>query len=475
MKIKQVLSFLLAVIIIASAITSQPGCASIIPPTGGPRDSLPPKLLRVTPPDSLKKFAGKKIIFEFDEYVQLDNIQQNLIVSPMPKVLPLVQSKLRNITIELKDTLEENTTYSLDFGNALKDLNEGNPYRNFTYLFSTGQQLDSLQLSGKVFVAETGKSDSTMIVMLYKNSDDSAVIKERPRYIARVKADGSFRFHNLGAGTFTIYALKDEGARRYQSKEQLFAFADSPVVSQSMRNDITLYAFIEKDKKSKNNVSTISPGAKSGGKKNNEEADRYLKLQTSLSNNQLDLLSNLSITFSAPLLSFDSSKLQLLTETFEPVKNYTLERDTGNRKITIIYPWTENTTYHVILDSLVARDTLGKRIARIDTINFQTKRESDYGLVRLRFLNLDLKKHPVLQFIQSDQVKYSHIFKNNQFDAKLFTPGEYEIRLVYDNNQNGEWDTGEFFGKHLQPEKVQLIPRKLNIKSNWDNEVDIQL
>ncbi|MEP7257548.1 MAG: Ig-like domain-containing protein [Flavitalea sp.] len=475
MKIKQVVSFLLTIVIIVSAITSQSGCASIIPPTGGPRDTLPPFLVRVNPPDSTKKFVGKKIIFEFDEYVQLDNIQQNLIVSPMPKILPIVQSKLRNITIELKDTLEENTTYSLDFGNALKDLNEGNPYRNFTYLFSTGQQLDSLQLSGKVFVAETGKSDSTMIVMLYKNSDDSAVIKERPRYIARVKADGSFRFHNMGAGTFSIYALKDEGARRYQSKEQLFAFADSTVATQSMKNDIVLYAFTEKEKKAKSNVSTITPGVKAGGKKNNEDADRYLKVQTNLSGNQLDLLSNLSITFSAPLLSFDSSKLQLLNEAFEPIKTYTLERDTGNKKITVIYPWTENTSYHVILDSLVARDTLGKRIARIDTVNFQTKKESEYGLVRLRFLNLDLKKHPVLQFIQTDQVKFSHVFKNNQFDAKLFTPGEYEIRLVYDDNQNGEWDTGEFFGKRLQPEKVQLIPRKLNIKANWDNEVDIQL
>ncbi len=81
----------------------------------------------------------------------------------------------------------------------------------------------------------------------------------------------------------------------------------------------------------------------------------------------------------------------------------------------------------------------------------------------------------MLQFIQGDAVKYSHVFTNNQFYAKLFQPGEYELRLVFDENKNGKWDIGQFFGGRRQPEKVQSIKRKITVKANWDNEVDIQL
>ncbi|HEY8897117.1 MAG TPA: Ig-like domain-containing protein, partial [Niastella sp.] len=170
----------------------QTGCANIVPTTGGPRDSLPPRLVSVRPQDSARNFTGKRIVIDFDEYVQLDNIQENLLVSPVPKINPIVDSKLRTVTVTLKDTLQPNTTYSIDFGNGIKDINEGNVLKNFTYLFSTGTTLDSLRLTGKVIIAETGKTDSTLIVMLHTSQDDSAVIKLKPRYIARVNKDGSF-------------------------------------------------------------------------------------------------------------------------------------------------------------------------------------------------------------------------------------------------------------------------------------------
>ncbi|WP_315818552.1 hypothetical protein [Paraflavitalea speifideaquila] len=80
-----------------------------------------------------------------------------------------------------------------------------------------------------------------------------------------------------------------------------------------------------------------------------------------------------------------------------------------------------------------------------------------------------------MQFVQSDQVKISHVFTDRNFNAKLFVPGEYDLRILYDANKNGIWDPGEFFGKHLQPEKVMPVPRKLTIKAKWDNEVDITL
>ena len=118
---------------------------------------------------------------------------------------------MNTITVKLKDTLEPNTTYTLNFGNAIKDVNEGNILKNFTYIFSTGTYIDSLELRGKVLLAETGETDTTLTVMLHTNKDDSAVVKEKPRYIAKVGRQGNFDFQNLPPETFYLYALKDEG------------------------------------------------------------------------------------------------------------------------------------------------------------------------------------------------------------------------------------------------------------------------
>jgi len=473
MKLKYLVCFLLIICGFA-LVTTETGCANIIPPTGGPRDSLPPILLSASPVDSTLKFTGKKIVLNFNEFVQAENVQQNMLVSPVPLINPTVTARLRTVTITIRDTLKDNTTYALDFGNSIRDVNEGNVYKNFTYLFSTGTKLDSLQLAGKVTIAETGKTDSTIIVMLYKNRDDSAVIKERPRYIARVDSSGNFHFKNLEPGTFAMYAVKDEGARRYQSRKSLFAFYDSAVTSGSQKKDILLYAFIEKDT-SGNAAKSVSSTVVPPSKKTKEGADRFLKIQNNLNNGELDLLSNLEISSFERFYRYDSTKI-IFTRDSLPAKGYSINRDTSGKKITIKYPWTENSNYRVIIDTSFATDSAGRKLIKIDTFDFQTRKESTYGLVRLRFLNLQLNKNPVLQFIQGEDVKYSYVFKGGiEFYAKLFTPGEYEMRIVYDDNKNGIWDSGAFFGKHLQPEKVLLISRKITVKANWDNEIDIQL
>lgn len=457
----------------------QTGCANIIPPTGGPRDSLPPRLVAVHPVDSARNFTGKKIVMEFNEYVQLDNVQENLLVSPVPKVNPIVDSKLRTVTVTIKDTLQPNTTYSIDFGNAIKDVNEGNVLKNFTYLFTTGKALDSLQLTGKVVIAESGKTDSTLIVMLHTNHDDSAVIKEKPRYVARTNKDGSFTFRNLPPGSFALYALKDEGGqRRYLSKTQLFAFADTLVTPKVSPQPVTLYAYTEKEDTSKTGGPAAPTPPKTSVKTNNNkkaDQDKRLRIETNLSNNELDMLGNLELRFATPLKFFDSTKVKFTDAKYTPITDYHFIIDTSNKKITLTYNWTENTPYNLIFDKDFTEDTLGRKLIRPDTLAFRTKKESEYGLIRLRLLNLDLSKNPVLQFVQGDQVKFAYPMKGREFYAKLFLPGEYDLRILYDENKNGIWDAGQFFGKHRQPEKVQPISRKLNVKANWDNIVDITL
>lgn len=477
MKVGYLLSALAVVIIGFSIISLGVGCASIVPPTGGPKDSLPPVIVHLDPRDSGRLFNQKKFVITFNEFVQVDEPQKNLIVSPTPKVSPVITIKLRSVIVSIKDTLEPNTTYSFDFGSAIKDLNEGNVFKNFRYVFSTGTTIDTLGIGGRVLVAQTGKADSTLIVMLHRNLDDSAVVKDKPRYVARVDTAGYFRFRNLAPGTYRLFALKDEGGqRRFLSKEQLFAFEDSTVDSRSDRNDYLMYAFLSKDTGAATKSGSTLPALPQRRPPVKERGEERLKYQTNAGGGSLDLLENFTFDFTPePLRKFDSAHVLFTDENYKPLTGYHFKMDTSRKKVELVYPWVENTKYNVIIDTAFAEDTLGRHILKMDTVFVQTKRNAEYGAVRLRFIGLKMNENPVLQFIQGDDVKYKYVFKNNTFTAPLFRPGEYELRIVLDRNKNGEWDTGQFFGEHRQPERVLRITRKVNVKANWDNEIDIQL
>ena len=450
-----------------------PGCANIIPPTGGDRDSLPPLLLKVTPPDSSIGFNTKTITFTFDEYIdQPQEIFKNLIVSPNYSTPPVIETKLRTLTIKIKDTLEPNTTYYYNLGDAIKDINEGNVLHNFSYIFTTGNTFDTLQLSGKVVLAETGAIDSTLIVMLHRNGEDSAVAKENPRYITRLDGKGNFRFLYLPAGTYYIYALKDEGGKRYYGKS-LFAFADSAVEIKPDAAPVTLYAFEEEKEQ------TPPPGPLinfTGGNRAGVKPDeRRLKFSTNLSANMQDLLGSLNLNFEQPLRNFDSTKLRLSTDSaFNPVPA-SWQIDSLNKKLTLKIDWKENTLYNLILDREFAEDSSGRKLLKTDTISFTTKKLADYGSLKVSFTNIDLSKNPVLQFSQGSQVLNTFPLTSTELNQPLFNPGEYELSILYDANKNGRWDPGKFFEGRKQPELVKPLNKKITVRSNWDNEFEITL
>jgi len=466
---------LLLLILLISQILVQTSCANIIPPEGGVRDSIPPLLLKASPPDSSSNFYEKKITLTFDEYIQLQNPIQELIMSPVPKEEPEIESKLRTLVIRLKDSLEANTTYTLNFGNAIRDINEGNIARNFIYIFSTGRTFDSLTLSGKVILAVNGKVDTTLVVMLHKNGDDSAVVNEKPRYLTRLDSSGNFKFRNLPWGTFYIYALQDQGnSHRYQSEKQLFAFADSSVTLQNNNKPVLLYAYAEQSSSAApvSSRPQLTTRPKPGG--NNSET--RLKFQTNIKDGKLDLLDSFSLTFEQPLKNLDTSLIHFSSDSsFAPITNYHILADTSQKKLTLQYNWKENTQYNLIIEKDFAKDTLGRALLKTDTLKFRTKKITDYGTVKIRFKNFDPSVNPVLLFVQNDNVVKSFPLSGAELSQSIFVPGEYELRLLYDRNKNGKWDPGEFFGKHIQPELVKPIGRKVTIKSNWDNEFDIAL
>ncbi len=466
---------LLLVSIILLRFPGVTGCANMIPPTGGPKDSLPPVLVSAEPDENVLHFNGNKIVLTFDEYIDLKNVRQNLIVSPVPKNQPNVEFKLKTMTIRIKDSLQPNTTYAFNFGRAVMDNHEGNVLKNFAYVFSTGGYIDSLRLSGRVTMASTGKPDSTLIVLLHDKLDDSAVVKEKPRYIARLDSSGNYKFDYLKPGTYALYALKDEsGFHTYSSKAQIFAFADSPVVLSSNKTAPQLYAYADTsgEKKARKPLLNAPPPKP---KKEDRDKPKRLSVSGNIPNGLLDLHDQFEFRFAVPIKYFDSSKVRFTVDSFKNISTHHFVEDSLHTRVTLYYPWAADTKYQLILEKDFAEDTLGEKLLKTDTISFATKKESDYGTLLLRFRNLDLSRHPILLFYQNDKLIKSYVFgKSLRYTNKLFDPGDYDLRILYDDNQNGVWDPGNFF-EHRQPEKVQPIGRKVNVKSNWDNEVDITL
>ena len=451
-------------------------CANIIPPTGGPIDSLPPVLIEANPKDSTLNFKGNRIVLTFDEYVDLKDVQNNLLFTPLFETVPIVEVKLKQVTVRIRDTLEPNTTYTFDFGNAITDVNENNPYKYYTYTFSTGPYIDSLQLTGRVWLAENGKVDSTLTIVLHNDLTDSAVVKKRPRYAARVDSTGFFRFKNLPPDSFAIYAIGEAGImRRYTSPTQYFAFADAPVFSGDT-SDIILYAYQEEDKKP-TRASTATTGTRTtpagGVARPNAAAERRLRYSTNLSSSQQDLLTDLVLTFERPLRNFDSTKLLLSTDsTYIPVTGHTISLDTTNKEIHIKNSWKEATQYHLIIDTSFAEDTTNRRLLKNDTLQFTTRKTTDYGTLDIRIRNIDTARNPVLQFVQNDKVVFSVNIKSGHYAQRLFLPGDYDLRILYDRNNNGRWDPGNFFEGRLQPEIAVPILQKITIKPDWDNEFE---
>lgn len=476
MSFKNFISAAAIISIVIINVISGPGCASIVPPEGGKRDSLPPRLIKSDPRDSSRNIKSKTITLSFDEFVDVQNAQQEILISPTPKIFPGVDYRLNTVTVKLKDSLEANTTYSLNFGKSIKDINEGNVMDGFTYVFSTGPYIDSLEFSGNLILAETGKTDTTLIVMLHSSSDDSAVVKEKPRYVTRLDGKGNFTFKNLPPKTFYVYALKDEGGSRRYDEKALFAFADSAIVV-GQAKPITLYAYTDNQQPQQTNKSPLSQGL---GNRNrlggNLPSDRRLKYTTNLVANQQDLLSEFNISFEQPLRSFDPAKLTLHTDsTYTPATAYRFIKDSTNKKIQLIHIWKENTTYHLILDKEFAEDSAGKKLLKSDTLNFRTKKLSEYAKLKLKFRNLDMTKNPVLLFVSNNAVVKSFTLNSPDFSQTIFLPGEYELRILHDNNKNGIWDPGEFFGKHKQPELVKPVERKITVKAGLDNDFEIAL
>ena len=148
--------------------------------------------------------------------------------------------------------------------------------------------------------------------------------------------------------------------------------------------------------------------------------------------------------------------------------------DSTKKILNLTAKWTEDFDYRLIINKEAATDTMGNQFFKTDTIRFKSKRESDYGNLLIRFTNYQQAKHPVLQFFKGDEMIASAAITGTTWSDKLFEPGEYEIRILYDENKNGKWDPGNYT-KKIQPEKAVTLEKKITVRANWDNEKDVEL
>ena len=193
-------------------------CANAVAPTGGPKDERPPVVVEAVPENHSVNFVGKKIEITFDEYITLDNASQNVMISPPLSEKPDIKLKNKTVVIKFKENLAANTTYTLDFGTAIKDLHEGNQLKDYVYSFSTGDYLDTLCIAGKVLNASDKKPVENAYVSLYsadRDNLDSLPMTTTPNYITKTDKEGNFRLTGLADRQYLVFALKDANSNLY--------------------------------------------------------------------------------------------------------------------------------------------------------------------------------------------------------------------------------------------------------------------
>ena len=505
-------------------------CAQISAPTGGNIDKSPPKLdsLGTIPLNYSTKFKGSKIVMTFNEYFVLKNPKETVFFSPNVENNPEFIVKGKTLTILLNNELKENTTYTINFGDAISDYTVGNKIPDFKYVFSTGNYIDSMSTRGKVIDAYSGTPIKEVVVMLYEDLTDSVVSKMKPMYYSVTNKDGNYEMTNLKAGTYKLFALKDENRNYlYDLPNEQVGESDSTI--SLLTDTIRSYSIISlytKDYKKQAVASkkyeypgklvfTFIRSAKSINIYNkdstkleyesieiNEKRDSVViwkptigKERTALrivldttnevgniypfsipsKETEINILTrarsidqdeSFFIEFDRPIKSFNKEKIKLFKDKLE------VEIDSIiliNKKLIIYFPKKEDESFKYQLLPTAITDIFETTFS--DTLNgFISVRKNDY------FGSFTLKLEPKndsVSFLISIINEKGKVIENKkakgniELNFKKLEPGKYKIKAIEDYNSNGEWDTGDYYLKQ-KPEQVFYFPKVIEIRSNWE-------
>ena len=511
------------------------GCAKRGNPTGGPLDSLPPVLVNANPKLNSTNFDSEEIRLTFDEFVKLDKVQDQLIISPpleksAYEIKPLT-GVTKKVFLKFIDSLDENVTYTVNFGNSIKDNNEGNPLTFFSYTFSTGETIDSLYVKGNISDAYDIETDEYVSIHLYRidsTLNDSIIYNKQPTYISNSLDSTSYRFKNLKEGKYLIVAMKDVDNNYYFDpfydkigfidslitlpkdsiidlklfKEETDLIWDKPhfinsekigfgyygkldfsrLVIDSNLPDSVDYIFtkeIEKDTiylwLTKNSFDSLNF--------NLIEKDT-IKLTTVKFDRKRDtLIDSLSISAKTANIIHLRESFKLSTNTpIKKIENSLITvRDIDSiliphvssvndnlDEIDIKFEVSPTDNYTIFILPDAIKDIKG---VTNDTLQFNLTSLSleDYGNIFLDVIRNNQSKF-ILHLIDSNEEiirEYKNVDQNTAYNFEYIKPGKYTFRLIEDLNKNDIWDTGNYL-KKIKPEPVYYFPSELEVRANWD-------
>lgn len=464
--------------------------------------------------------------------------KQLIISPPMkqdPLISPSTASKI--LFIKIKDTLQPNTTYSFNFGQSITDNNEGNAYNQFKYVFSTGNYIDSLALGGRVKDAYEKETDSFISVMLYEVNDmfkDSIIYTENPRYITNtLDSLKTFRLENLKMGKYLLVAIKDKNNNnKFNPNNEKIGFnkqfitipndtifelglfqealpfkAYKPIqVSRNrlimgyggnqdlansrpiinLKNNTEILPTIITQFPKKDSLQIWYKPIKSDSLSLTVAKDKYqenftfkikeLKKDTltlKALQSSLNFRDRFALETATPLVQFDNSKIKLVNKDSIAV-NFTTQYDDFNQRLYFDFKKEPSEKYTFTFLPGALMDFFDKTN---DTLvyNLNTKNTSDYGNLRVNLQNV--KRFPlILELINTkgDVVASEYSESNTIVDFNLLEPALFTLRLIYDDNKNKIWDSGNYLEKR-QAEEVIYFPKDIDVRANWDVEQPFDL
>jgi len=506
-------------------------CAKKGRPSGGAKDVEPPVMLKATPENYSTNFTGQEIKIYFNEYVKLNDLSKQLIISPPLNIRPLITPQggaNKYVKIKIYDTLQPNTTYSFNFGKSIVDNNESNPYPYFKYVFSTGKSIDSLELNGSIRDAIAKTADDFVSVMLYEIDStftDSVVYDKNPRYITNtLDSTTSFKFENLKAGKYLLTALKEESDNyKFNQKTDKIGFKEGFItIPNEDTHELTLFKEIEnyralKPKHERKNrikfryegvavedinitllsdkdiVSTITKEVDNDTLqywfKPNVDLDSLNFIMThkqeidsftvrmrkkvkadSLSfkpvSANLTLDETYKITPSTPVTTIDDSKIKILDKD-SVVVPFKTSIDKLTSIINLEFQKAESQKYAISILPEAFTDFFD---ATNDTLSYRasTKKLSAYATFKITLINAPSTPLIVQLVSKSGEVKYEKSGTGvHVFDFPNVNPATYNIRVVFDDNNNQQYDTGNYL-KKIQPERIAYHPEDHKANANWD-------
>lgn len=513
-------------------------CAQQVAPSGGPKDEKYPAFIDARPSNKTVKFPleGQKISIKFDEFVRLKDAAQQIVISPPPpgEKAPIIQENGKNIEITFNNGLERNTTYTINFGNAITDIHEEMAVPDFKYVFSTGENLDTNYIKGKIVNAFTLKPEKNVIVALYDytNYTDTTIYKKKPSYFIRTKEDGTFSIDNIPISNFYMIAYKKEGDLKFTKGSELAMFNNPVKITGSINDGYDSYLFkpdthkknklltsevknqgkytigIYKPEQSKINAKTKSPyyifrekGFDNTDTFNlfteiNEKDSFTIKIENPDTTYQLlykqkkklrnpaftvqninpsNLEDTLTIKFSTPYKTIikDSIVYKEDTNLFKP--NYVAFDEKHHQFVKYWHKWKENTNYTFLFKDSSIIDIFGQ-INKGTNISFTTKSIKDFANLVLNIGLIADGQEYILQLVDKDEkvIREKIITKSTEISFNGLDPVECRVKIIQDKNRNGIWDNGNL-ELNVFPEKVYYYPDVLTLRAYWDLEQSINI